>query len=133
MKQIFFFPILSFLVLSCSSKNSSNSVIDGDYEGSFNRESPNAFNPSSEVSLTFDNGSFEGVSSMNDYPAICNGTYEINKSEITFENECVFTADFDWTFILDGTFEFQFIENELRIRKEYGSQTYDTYILTSSQ
>lgn len=130
MKSSLFFIILSYFVISCSPNNSSDIIFEGDFSGTFFRVNDNIRFQTAEVSLTFNNGTFEGVSNINEYPAICNGTFEVDEEEVTFTNDCVFTADFDWTYILDGSFEYQMVDDELRITKEYSSSTSDTYTLS---
>tara|TARA_R110000868_G_scaffold304437_14_gene565176 strand:- start:16220 stop:16621 length:402 start_codon:yes stop_codon:yes gene_type:complete len=132
MKKILFVIIFTLFITSCSSNDSSESIIEGDFSGTFSRVQGNARYATAEVSITFSNGTFEGVSNINDYPAICNGTFEIVKDEIIFSNDCAFTADFDWTYILDGTFDYQLNGSELRISKVYNSTSSDTYILSDA-
>lgn len=133
MKKIFPLIILSILFVGCSTNNSSTEIFDGTYIGSFSRISDTGQNPSAKVSITFNNGTFEGTSTINEYPAICNGTYEISDSDITFSNSCVFTADFDWTYILNGTYTYEVIDNEFRIRKVYNFSSSDVYILNEEE
>ncbi|MEQ9308797.1 MAG: hypothetical protein RLN90_05030 [Balneolaceae bacterium] len=129
MKQILFLITLSFIIISCSSNNTSDKIFEGDFSGTFYRVSDNSRFATAEVSLTFNNATFEGVSNINDYPAICNGTFEVDDDQITFTNGCAFTADFDWTYILDGSFDYQVINDEIRMNREYSASTSDTYIL----
>ncbi|GAB5408516.1 MAG: hypothetical protein BalsKO_08810 [Balneolaceae bacterium] len=129
MKSILFFSILAISITNCSSNNSSGSIFEGDFSGTFYRVNDNIRFQTAEVSLTFNNGTFEGTSTINEYPAICNGTFEVGEDEVTFSNDCVFTADFDWTYILDGSFNYEVTDNELRIIREYNSSSSDTYTL----
>ncbi len=124
-----FFLLSLIFLISCSSDNSEN-IIDSEYSGIFTRVSEDAFYVPASVTLTLNNGTFEGVSSTNNYPAICTGTYEVRDSKILFSNSCAFTADFDWNFILDGEFDFELDGDNITIVREYDANNYDQYILT---
>jgi hypothetical protein len=78
---------------------------EGVYEGIFYQTTPQQRNKSSQVTLELSGGKFAGLSSEDKYPAICTGTYTTKSKLIEFSNECVFTADFDWSLVLDGTYE----------------------------
>lgn len=133
MKRTLFFVFISLSIINCSSDNSSDKILEGDFSGTFQRANSTDQFATSEVSLTFENGTFEGFSDINEYPAICNGTFEVDETEVIFENTCAFTADFDWTYILDGTFEYTFSDDELRISRKYNSTSSDTYILVQEE
>ena len=50
--------------------------------------------------------------------------------EVTFENACNFTADFDWTYILSGIFKVSLYDNELLLVKDYNTNgQYDVYAI----
>ncbi len=72
----------------------------GTYNGHFIRSSPLGKYAPSNVTLSFTADRFTGESDKIKYPAICNGTYKITGQEIEFINECAWTAEFDWTYIL---------------------------------
>lgn len=76
--------------------------LNGTYKGTFQRGSGDIAN----VTLVFNNGSWTGESNIPRYPALCNGIFQINNGgKLLFENRCPWTADFDWTLILNGDFE----------------------------
>lgn len=66
-------------------------------------------------------------SSKPKYPAICEGTYSLSGQAIEFVNQCAWTAEFDWTYILSGTFTIQKEGDELLLIRSYGDAVYDTY------
>ncbi|TRX52352.1 hypothetical protein FNH22_21805 [Fulvivirga sp. M361] len=103
-------------------------LMDGTYEGTFIRSSPNAKYKPSEVTLTFTDGKFTGDSEIEKYPAICNGTYDVKENSIEFSNSCVWTAEFDWSYILSGEFETEVSGDELILKRTNGNTT-DTYQL----
>ena len=105
-------------------------LIEGTYVGTFHRSSPTTKWDGSSVALVFENGAFSGSSSSPKYPAICEGTYTITGTHgIDFTETCVWTADFDWSFILSGRYDVNYVGDELIISRSYGDQTYDTYRL----
>lgn len=97
------------------------SNINGNYVGIFERNGN-----TSNVVLTFTNGTFNGQSAIEKFPALCNGTFAISGNTITFTNECVWTADFDWSLILSNQWDFSLNNNVLIMIKSNG----DKYTLT---
>ena len=51
-------------------------------------------------------GGATGTEGFYKFPAICRGTYSIKNKEIKFTNTCAWTAEFDWTLILSGNWNF---------------------------
>lgn len=124
------FLIFLILALACDD-NESNAIqsLNGTYEGTFSRSSPWTKYQSSKVTLTFDANSFEGSSSIARYPSICHGTFITKGQTIEFVDICVWTADFDWSYILSGTYNISGDENEIIIARGYDGLVRDTYTL----
>ncbi|MEJ2004157.1 MAG: hypothetical protein P8X57_04150, partial [Cyclobacteriaceae bacterium] len=61
------------------------------------------------------------------YPAICNGTFERDDKRISFENNCAFTADFDWSFILNGTYEIDLQDKYVYFIQEIDPGIYNVF------
>jgi len=120
--------ISTFLLISCNDESVDLIDIEGTYEGTFIRTSPNAKYTPSQVTLTFSNGQFQGESDVTKYPAICSGTYEVKGNKVEFENACVWTAEFDWSLILSGEFTAELTSDELTLQRKNGS-TWDLYEL----
>jgi len=114
------------IIWSCDSEESPRLTnIDGSYAGQFYVAVPNADFVSSEVTLIFDNGRFTGTSSKVKYPAICRGTYEIVDDKIIFNDECIWTAEFNWGLILSGKYTYSSREGELvSLIREEGETSY---------
>ncbi len=113
---------LIFVILSCNKDDeNSQTEINGEYVGFFERGGNN-----SSVKLTFNNGSWSGESEIVKFPALCNGTYSKSGNVITFENACTWTAEFDWTLILGGDWNYSLKGNSLVLTKTNG----DKYTLT---
>jgi hypothetical protein len=118
-------------LISCEAGLFGDGVLtDGTYVGVFTRMDPVAKYQPSNVTITITGDRFEGSSSIHNYPAICEGTFAADGRAVKFVNDCVFTADFDWTYILSGTFQVASERSTLTFTKSYGAGRYDTYTLT---
>jgi hypothetical protein len=126
---IFCFSLLGFSA-SCEDgpKEELMAIKPGIYKGQFIRTSPYAKYTPSNVTIEFTSDQFSGQSQVTDFPAICSGTFSIEGTEINFENECFFTADFDWTLILKGTYQFKVTGIQLEMTRVQSEIT-DKYIL----
>jgi len=127
MKTILSFITILSLLVACKKDHtiSSEDDISAAYGGTFQRSGMQK----SGVLLTLNAGTFTGSSSQDKYPAICRGSYTIDGSTITFIDSCNWTADFDWTLILNGTYNITMGNNRsLRIWRSTGSVT-DEYLL----
>ena len=97
--------LLIFIAISISAcEKESIDILDGTYKGTFQRDIINSDDEIANITLILDKGVFKGSSDKSNYPAICQGTYSIKQDTIIFENQCMFTADFNWTLILDGKY-----------------------------
>ncbi len=122
--------IASLTLAGCN--NDFDPISDGDnvvYMGTFMRSGPLIDTGSSNVTLRFRDGVFEGTSTENNYPAICNGTYSVKGTKINFRNKCIFPANFDWGLILAGDFDYEQRGDSLIIRRGYEGGVYDQYKL----
>jgi hypothetical protein len=125
--------VASLTLAGCS--NDFDPISDGDnvvYMGTFLRGGPLIDMGSSNVTLRFRDGVFEGTSTENNYPAICNGTYSVKGTKINFRNKCIFPANFDWGLILAGDFDYEQRGDSLFIRRGYEGGNYDQYMLKKS-
>ena len=123
--------VIVFLValMACEAENLSSSYWgDGNYVGTFFRGTPTSLPSPVHVNIKIEGNKFEGEADGR-IPAICRGTFQMkNDSTIQFTNECVFTADFDWTYILQGDFTMKVEEPFIYLTKRYpDNQTYDVY------
>jgi len=84
-------------------KEEEGPVTNGKFVGTFEREGV-----TSNVTLTLVDGKFEGTTGTEKFPALCNGTYVMAGDKITFTNNCAWTADFDWSLILNGEWNYTF-------------------------
>ena len=109
-----------FTFFSCNNDNVENDI-DGQYIGTFQRGEN-----SSNVELTLNDNNFSGESEIVKFPAICNGNYSISNGTVKFENQCPWTAEFDWSLILSDTWDFSYANDTLRLTNSIG----DIYTLT---
>jgi hypothetical protein len=116
------------LLASCDSGAPTTSLT-GEYTGTFFRVSPLALYPAANVSLSFSNGQFSGTSDASKYPALCNGTFFFTGTEIAFNQKCFWTADFDWTLILSGKYQFTVSGDSLSMVKKQDGEVTDIYRL----
>ena len=103
--------------------------LEGTYEGIFYRTTNGTSDQTANVTLTFSGNKFEGSGSIVKYPAICNGTYTLAGNEVEFVNLCVWTAEFDWSYILSGKFTVEKNENEIILTRQINDDVRDTYKL----
>ena len=110
--------IASAALLSCK-KDKNDTILSGTYKGTFQRTGPGLPGQLSEVTITFEGNRFSGQGVLPTYPGICNGDFTQDGIKITFENSCVWTANFDWTFILDGEYEITWAGDYVEIGRGY--------------
>ena len=132
MKNQILSALMLCVCLACDKAETEIAFVRANYTGTFIRTSPTMKFRPAEVTLSLTDSTFEGNSSIEKYPAICQGTFSINADEITFNNECMFTADFDWTYILSGKFKYYYEGEELIITRSYEGSVTDTYRLKKS-
>ena len=120
--NFFFFLTLAIVITGCNKDDESiETNLDGNYIGVFERAGN-----TSNVELTFNNDTWTGESETEKFPTLCNGNYSTSGNEITFENACVWTSEFDWTLILSGNWNYNLFGNSLVLTKANG----DKYTLT---
>ncbi|MCX2745470.1 hypothetical protein OO013_16440 [Mangrovivirga sp. M17] len=120
MRFKFFILIGLFITLYGCNDDETQLKIEGEYTGTFERNGN-----TSGVELSLQNGTFSGQSETVKFPAICSGTYMVTNSAITFTNECPWTAEFDWSLILNGEWDYEYDNGTLIMTNSTG----DKYIL----
>jgi hypothetical protein len=124
MKWLLFILSGILLFLACDKTEDGELSLNGRYLGSFNRTGMDTV----QVSVLFRDNYFEGQSDRTNYPAICRGSFQTDDNTITFTDSCAWTANFDWSLILSGTYNASLIDGTLRIWKNNGAVT-DEYVL----
>lgn len=115
--------IVSAALLSCK-KDKNDDLLSGTYKGTFRRVGPGLTGQISEVTITFEGNRFSGQSTVNTRPGICNGSFSQDGTKINFDNSCAWTADFDWTYILDGEYEISQAGDYIEISKSYNGTVF---------
>lgn len=126
--NLFKLVVIAFLFAACTDTDTSTRL-QGKYEGVFYRVTNNVKGESSNVTLNFSDDRYTGTSSIVKYPALCEGTFAPSSEEIHFRNTCIWTAEFDWTLILDGTFKVTRTADEIILSKEINAANGDYYVL----
>ena len=126
-KQIFIIWIVIISSTSCE-KSHIDKISDGVYTGTFQRQLAFGGGDTANVTLTFSSNKWNGQSDMPKYPALCHGTYRIDKQKIIFTNDCIWTADFDGTLILGGEYTFNQSSNQLGFIRDDRGPSRDTYV-----
>ncbi len=121
--------LLAFVSCEYKNTNKTNTAPQGTYKGQFIRSSPLARYAPSDVTITFAGNTFTGESEKPNYPAIGKGTFKVNGQDIVFTNDVMWTAEFDWSYILKDKWELNMIGDKLEMTKKVGDTT-DHYSLT---
>lgn len=131
-QSLLIFLLMGAFFLSCEKDDIQSDELSGDYEGYFIRTGPTVDLQPADVSITFQSGTFDGNSAVDRYPAICKGTFsEQGTDSLRFENSCTWTADFDWTYILDGTYAYSEVGDSIILERTYeGGELIDRYVLS---
>lgn len=129
MKGRYLFFLLLFIGFSGCDKSAKiiATIPDGTYFGTFQRILTSGEGQKANIWLTFSSGRWSGQSDIPNYPALCHGTYKAVGEKLIFENECAFTADFDWSLILSGEYKYTLDGDNLTITKSYGIPATETY------
>ena len=124
MKQFCIGIVLAILFYSCEKTESASYSLGGTYMGMFSRTGMDT----TQVTLFFDQNRFNGKSSRANYPAVCAGTFLLEDNTIQFRDTCAWTANFDWSLILSGSYNINISDGTVRIWKTNGAIT-DEYLL----
>jgi hypothetical protein len=128
MKQVL--CVLSLVILSAACQKNTNdntvNVLNGRYNGIFSRSGMDT------VAVNFffkTDKTFEASGGRLNYPALCGGTFQQSGNNLSVNDTCTWTANFDWTLIFDGDYNISFTgANSVRIWRTNGSVT-DEYLL----
>jgi len=117
------FPLLQ----SCGEDEGNELFIERTYSGIFYRVGPSIKTSAADVTLNLSGENFSGTTSVQNYPAICGGTFDKDEDSIAFSNQCAFTADFDWSFIVNGSYDIDIQDNYIYFIQEVGLETYNVF------
>ena len=129
MRAILLFALFLTCLAGCKKETQNYTrVPDGIYIGTFQREPVWAEKDSANITITFSSNTWTGYSDKMNYPALCKGTYSIEDDIIIFENQCAWTAEFDWSLILSGKYVIKSMGRTIEFYRDYRSATSDTYV-----
>ncbi|MBS1748425.1 MAG: hypothetical protein JST63_00815 [Bacteroidetes bacterium] len=131
------FAIAAIMVLSCSKTNESEPVqhsLNGNYTGTFKRFNINE-DKTANVTIKIEEGQWTGNSNIQYYPAISSGVASVgyDNEVIKFVNKTPWTANFDWSYILDGSYLLHRNNDSLIFTRSYGNGAVDVYRLAKMQ
>ena len=104
-------------------------ALNGSYSGIFYRADPGSDYDTASVTLVFEGNSYTGSGGQGYYPAICHGKFALSGEEIEFTNECFWTANFDWSYILSGKFRIVSEGGKIIMTAPRGDSGHDVYVL----
>jgi hypothetical protein len=125
MKRTILSVLIFCLFISCEYNEINKNTFFplGTYKGQFSRSSPYIKYSPANVTLTFTKDGFSGESERIKYPAICHGTYTVTGNEIEFTDNCAWTDEFDWSYILHGKFQLTVDSSRLEMTKSSSGYT----------
>lgn len=136
--QIAVLALTIILIAGCR-RNSPQELIKSDtlsghYIGVFNRLNADS-DTTAKVELDFTANKWTGVSNIPKFPALSEGSYNFvfDAMLINFDNEMPWTADFDWSLILDGVYQYRLTPDSLIIAKTYSTGVVDLYRLQKNK
>lgn len=101
--------LLSIILLATSCEESQDGPLEGEYSGEYYGRNPghSDLRTSGKVTLRLDGEHFVSGGSADRFPAGGSGTYFTSGKYIMFKDTNVWTADFDWSLILNGKFGYK--------------------------
>ena len=124
--------ILLAVMTGCLNEEEDIQLSETEFNGTFMRVSPGISGEESPVRLTLQSGTYSGMADSLYYPAICQGNYSIEGNRITFTNDCGWTANFDWSYILQGTYIIEENRDETVFIQEVRDNEFNVYRLQKS-
>lgn len=116
---------------SCSEKDLDGSIPAGDYTGTFTVSYADGSSHSGPVTVSFSgDNTYNSNGNEDRYPAGGKGSYSIKGDQFSFEDENLWTANFDWGLILNGEYTYSFTNDELTLTKTKDGSTTYTYVLS---
>lgn len=108
MKKLIFISLFAATLLACE-KNENAKDFKGTYTGTF-RIKQDGKMVMTDTELVLVDGNFE----VKKGPKLGSGSFKLeDKTTVTFSDEIVRTADFDWNIILNGSYTYQALGDSL--------------------
>lgn len=99
---------LALQISACSDDSDVNSITDGAYVGTFTIVSANGHTQTGNVTFTFEGTSYSCLPEQPYLPPSGAGQFQTIREVLRFKDTVVHTAEFDWTLILNGDFQYTF-------------------------
>jgi hypothetical protein len=129
MNKITYLVMIVCVMVGCSKdEHLTVKINDGTYIGTFQREPVWSSSKTANITMIFSSNHWSGSTDIVKYPALCHGMYSIVGDSIVFENECAWTAEFDWSLILSGKYLIKESGDTIELSRDYRSATTDTWI-----
>lgn len=119
--------VFSVAVLIAGCNKDELNIMDGTYTGTFTVRYSSG-TQTGPTTLNLQDGKFSCQGNPNRIPAGGSGTFFADSKTITFQDENVWTADFDWNLILSGQYNYTFNGKKLKIfadKNQVGYYEYD--------
>lgn len=122
--------LTSLFYSSCSKKiEAADTIANGVYYGTYQRIKSGT-GKEVKVSVSFNEGAWSGLSDSTKYPALCRGVFSsVGIDSVRFTNDCIWTSDFDHTYILSGNYSVYSRANHITITRTYANNEQDVYEL----
>jgi hypothetical protein len=129
--KTFELALIIIVFMACHQKNSQRieGIEEGIYTGEFKVVYPTGTH-TGKTTLELRNSKYTCEGNANRIPAGGSGTYSINNNKITFHDENIWTADFDWNLILNGEYDYSFDGKKLKLSTDRNHAGHYEYNLT---
>jgi hypothetical protein len=114
-KTILFLFVILFW--GCEESDTNVNFENGNYSGTFIITESDGQPQSGNVIFNFSNNSYSVVPEKLYLPPVGGGTFSINGNTIVLVDTAIHTAEFDWTLILNGSFELSYNGNILILKQ----------------
>ncbi len=119
--KVYVFSLWAVLLIFASScsKIAKPEDLEGTWKGTFSVTDTAGFTHTVEpIKVIFRGTSYTSDKGPNNMPAGGSGVYQISDNKLIFLDQNVWPANFDWTYILNGTYQYKF-----KLKSLYFSRT----------
>ena len=114
-KTILFLFVILFW--GCEDADTNFNLQDGNYSGAFTITDSNGISQSGNVMFSFSNNSYTVIPEKLYLPPVGAGTFSAIGNNIILNDTAIHTAEFDWTLILNGSFEISYNGSVLTLKQ----------------
>jgi hypothetical protein len=107
--------LLLSLFIGCEVTETDTSFEEGNYSGTFKMVESDGQVLNGNVNISLNNNKYSVIPEQRYLPPVGAGKYNVNGNSINLLDTAVHTADFDWTLILNGDFEFSYNDRVLTL------------------